>query len=323
MTPEDIAIAKQNIKIQTLVAVVSVALFSLKFIAWYMTHSLAVYTDMMESIVNILAAFFGLSSLYFSAQPRDKKHPYGHGKVEFVSAAVEGAFITLAGVFIISKIFTSFKNGPQPINSLDVGILLIIVTAVVNYVVGYICIRKGRANQSLALVASGKHLQVDTYSTMAIIIGLILIYFTHYIILDAIMAAICACYIIYSGIKIVREAFAGIVDEYDPNLVAEVVDYLNHHREPNWIDLHNLRIIKYGRILHFDAHMTVPAELTVRQAHDELKKIEKIMQKKYGNSIEMFIHLDPSIEGFDLSQHVQKPWTVEEVTRRHGLFRPQ
>ena len=126
-----------------------------------------------------------------------------------------------------------------------------------------------------------------------------------------------ACLIIYSGIKIMREAFGGIVDEADPELIAEVVDYLNAHRNPNWIDLHNLRIIKYGRILHFDAHMTVPWHLNVRQAHDELKNIERVFQEKYGRNIEMFIHLDPGPEDYDTATMQQRPWTVEEVTRRY------
>jgi cation diffusion facilitator family transporter len=276
-------------------------LFVIKFIAWYLTHSLAIYTDMLEGIVNILSAFIGLYSLYFSAQPRDLKHPYGHGKVEFISAAGEGLFVMAAGAFIILKIILQ-SGAPQPLSKLDIGIGLIILTGIINYALGMYSIRTGKKNGSLALIASGKHLQTDTYTTIGIVVGLTLVTLTHYLWFDAATAFIFACLIIWSGIQILREAFEGILDAYDPDLLTDVVVYLNENRRDNWIDLHNLRIIKYGRILHFDAHLTVPGELTVRQAHDEMDEIERLMKAKYGNLIEMFIHLDPALENIDYKE---------------------
>lgn len=309
----DQIIANKNIRIQKYIAFIAIALFAVKLIAWLMTHSVAIYTDMLESIVNILAAFIGLYSLSYSAQPRDKNHPYGHGKIEFVSAAIEGAFICAAGFAIIAKIVNTYRLG-HDVTNLDFGILLIVFTAIVNYAAGFYCVRQGKKSKSLALIASGRHLQTDTYTTIGVILGLVIVRLTGFVWLDNVIAAILACIIIYSGVKIMRQAFAGIVDEADPDLIAEVVDYLNLHRNPNWIDLHNLRIIKYGRILHFDAHMTVPGYLTVREAHDELDRLEELFKQKYGQNIEMFIHLDP---GRDCEIASAEPWTVEKVTQRY------
>lgn len=310
----DQSIAQQNIRIQKYVVIVAAFLFALKLVAWWITQSVAIYTDMLESIVNILAAGIGLYSLTFSAKPRDRKHPYGHGKIEFVSAAIEGAFICAAGLAIIAKVIHTFRYG-HTIAHLDIGIGLIGVTGIVNYALGYYCVRQGRKNKSLALSASGRHLQSDTWSTLGIILGLAALHFTGYALLDQIIAAVMAGFIIHSGIKIMREAFAGIVDEADLDLIEEVVAFLNENRRPNWIDLHNLRIIKYGRVLHFDAHMTVPGSLTVHQAHEELDIIENLFKQKYGQSIEMFIHLDPS--DAPAIQGPRPAWSVEAVLQKH------
>jgi cation diffusion facilitator family transporter len=311
---DDITISKENIRIQKIVAVVGVTLFAIKFFAWYITHSLAIYTDMLESIVNIVSAFIGLYSLHFSAQPRDPKHPYGHGKVEFISAAGEGAFVIAAGIAIIYQVITSF-NTPHSLSQLNFGIALIALTGAINYGLGYYSIATGKKNNSLALIASGKHLQTDTWTTIGILIGLSLVSLTKLAWLDGVTAFIFAALIIWSGIGILKEAFAGILDASDPELITEVVAYLNQHRRPNWLDMHNLRIIKYGRILHFDAHMTVPGHLTVREAHDELDHIEVLMRQKYGSNVEMFIHLDPSDEKINYESYLKDEWTVEKVLK--------
>ena len=146
-------------------------------LAWYLTHSVAILTDALESIVNVVAGLLGIYSLYISAKPKDIDHPYGHGKIEFISAAIEGTLIFVAGVLIMygaaKNIFIASK-----VKQLDYGIVLIALTAIVNYGAGYFCERIGTKNNSLPLIASGKHLKTDTYTTLGIIVGLILIYFT-------------------------------------------------------------------------------------------------------------------------------------------------
>lgn len=284
--------SKENYNFQKIVALVGVTLFVIKIVAWYITDSVAILTDALESIVNVTAGFIGLYSLYLSAQPRDANHPYGHGKVEFVSAAIEGTLITTAGIIIIYQAIYNLRY-PHEIAQLDYGIILVVVTAVINYAVGFFAVKKGEKNNSLALIASGKHLQSDTYSTIGIIIGLGLILLTGYVWLDSVTALIFALIIIFTGYKIIRGSIAGIMDEADEELLKRVVDLLEKSRRPNWIDLHNLRIIKYGNTLHIDCHLTVPWYFTVKEAHDEVSIMEKLIDENFGRSIEMFVHTDP------------------------------
>lgn len=287
--------SQENYNFQKIVAVVGVSLFVIKIVAWYITSSVAILTDALESIVNVTAGFIGLYSLYLSAQPRDANHPYGHGKVEFVSAAIEGTLITIAGVLIIYEAINNLRH-PHEIAQLDYGIGLVGITAIVNYGVGYIAVKKGEKNSSLALIASGKHLQSDTYTTFGIIIGLGLILITNLTWLDSVVALIFAFIIIFTGYKIIRGSIAGIMDEADEELLKRVVALLQNSRRENWIDLHNLRIIKYGNTLHVDCHLTVPWYLTVKLAHDEVNEMEKLIDENFGRSIETFVHTDPCVE---------------------------
>lgn len=283
--------AQQNINSQKIVAIVAVSLFIIKTVAWYITGSIAIFTDAMESIVNVVGGFVGLYSLYLSAIPRDKNHPYGHGKVEFVSAGFEGALIAIAGGLIIYKSILALIT-PTPLAKLDYGIYLVLFSAIVNYGVGYMAIRQGGKTNSLALVASGKHLQSDTYSTIGIIIGLIILTLTGKGWLDAVTAMIFAGLIIYQGVKIVRHALAGIMDEADMKLISNVVEHINQNRREKWVDLHNFRIVKYGAVYHIDCHLTVPWYISVKEAHHEASELESLIIEKFGNNIEMSIHIE-------------------------------
>jgi cation diffusion facilitator family transporter len=260
-------------------------------VAYYLTHSVSVLTDALEGIVNVVAGFFGLYSLNLSAKPRDADHPYGHGKIEFISAAVEGVMIVVAGVLIIIESLRSLIN-PSVIHQLDVGILLISVTAVANYIVGLICIRTGKKNKSLALEASGKHLQSDTYTTAGILFGLGLIYLTNVQWLDSAVALLFSLFILYTGFKILRSSLAGIMDERDHELLSQLISVADKNRSSNWVDLHNLRIIKYGSVLHIDCHLTVPWYLNVHEAHTEIDKLGNIIRDQFGDSVEFFVHSD-------------------------------
>lgn len=315
----------QNMKMQRWVALVSVILLILKFTAYYFTSSIAILTDAMESIVNVIAGFVGLYSLYIAAQPRDVNHPYGHGKAEFLSAAIEGVLMGLTGMFILYEAVRKLIV-PEPIMKIDLGMMLIAATAIINYALGAICIAQGKKNRSLALEASGRHLQTDTYSTLAVIAGLVVLHFTNFYWIDSIVAILLSFFIIYTSYTIMRKSVAGIMDEADKSLLAEMIRLINAHRSENWIDLHNLRVIKYGSILHIDAHLTVPWYFDVRQAHREVDVFSDIIRKQYGASLELFVHSDGCIEGpqcpicMKESCHVRKhpfskkiEWTLENA----------
>ena len=282
---------QQNLNVQKWVAVVSVALLVVKFIAYYSTHSVSILTDALESIVNVLAGFIGLYSLYVAAKPRDMDHPYGHGKAEFISAAIEGTMIGSAGAIILYKAIQHLIH-PVALHKIDFGIMLVAITAIINFAVGYFCLQTGKKNNSAALIASGKHLQTDTWSTAGIIAGLALLYFTGYNWIDSAGACLFGCFIVFTGYRIVRSSLAGIMDEADVKLLGHMVEVLNADRRENWVDLHNLRVIKYGSVLHLDCHLTVPWFLNVHEAHREIDALSVLIKKEFGESLELFVHSD-------------------------------
>jgi len=266
-------------------------LFLTKIIAYQYTHSLAILSDALESIVNVIAGFVGLYSLYVAAKPRDLDHPYGHGKAEFVSAAVEGGLIVAAGIMIIYETVMNFLQ-ESPLQKLDTGLILVGATAVINYIAGAVCIRIGKKNTSLALQASGKHLQVDTYSTIGIIAGLAIMLLTRLYWLDKVIALGMSVLVIYNGYRIIRTSLAGIMDEADMQLLKRFINVLNDNRRANWVDLHNLRVIKYGPLLHIDCHLTVPWYLNVHEAHLEIDALAALIKQQFGDAIELFVHTD-------------------------------
>lgn len=306
-------------------------MLAVKFIAFYFTHSVSILTDAMESIVNVAAGFIGLYSLYIAAKPRDIDHPYGHGKAEFISAAIEGTLIGAAGAIILYQAIQNLIN-PVELKQIDTGIWLVSGTAVINFVMGYLCVRIGKKNNSLALEASGKHLQSDTYSTIGIVAGLLLLFFTGQFWIDSAVAIFFAIFIIYTGYRIIRRSIAGMMDEADEKLLGRMVEVLNASRKENWVDLHNLRVIKYGSVLHLDCHLTVPWYLNVQQAHGELESLGDLVKKEFGESVELFVHSDGCryfqcaichknhcpVRQHDFVKSI--PWTLENIRKdkRHS-----
>lgn len=280
------------IRIQRNIAILSVVLFIGKLYAYYVTHSVTILTDAMESIVNVITGFIGLYSVILAAKPRDENHPYGHGKAQFISSAVEGALIALAGVFIIYEAVEKLLEKHHTLHKLDVGIYIIIGTGILNFLYGRYAVNAGKKNRSLILESAGKHLLSDSYSTIAIIIGLVLVYLTKWVLLDSVVALAFSGIIIVTGYKVLRRSIAGIMDEADEKLLREVIKVLQANRKPQWIDLHNLRVIQYGDILHIDTHMTIPWYYRVSDAEREIHGLEDMVRANFGNTVELFIHID-------------------------------
>jgi cation diffusion facilitator family transporter len=293
---------------------------------------MAILSDALEGIVNVLAGFIGLYSLYIVTKPRDTDHPYGHGKAEFVSAAAEGGLVVSAGILIAYEAAVNIIH-PQSIQKLDNGLIMVAATGVINYVAGFICITTGKKNKSLALQASGRHLQTDTYSTFAIIAGLGIILFTKQQWIDTVIALAMSALVMYNGYKIIRQSLAGIMDEADMELLKKMIAFLNENRRSNWIDIHNLRVIKYGRLLHIDCHVTMPWYLNLHETHDELDELGDLIKTAFSDTMEMFVHTDgceptgcpvcikqncPARQ-FPLAKKVE--WTMQNVVtnKRHGM----
>ncbi|MBB4806659.1 cation diffusion facilitator family transporter [Chryseobacterium defluvii] len=319
---------KDKIGFQKLIAVFGVILFIGKIIAWKLTNSDAVFSDAMESIVNVISAFMGLYSLHLAAKPKDEDHPYGHGKVEFVTSGIEGALIAIAGIMIIYEGINSLVVG-KTLNKLDIGIWIVAATAIINYLLGYISIKKGEKENSLVLVSSGKHLQSDTITTLGVVISLIIVYFTRIYWLDSVVALVFGLYIIFIGYKIVRKSLSGIMDEQDPDILKKIVEILENNRKTEWIDIHNMKIQQFGSSLHIDAHITLPWYYSLRDAHKEMENVIKLLAGNTKRSIEFNFHMDDCktiscpvcqiyecpVRERDFVKRVQ--WTAENITREN------
>ncbi|MDN4012474.1 cation diffusion facilitator family transporter [Chryseobacterium gambrini] len=283
--------SKDKLAFQKLIAAFGIILFIGKIIAWKLTNSDSVFSDAMESIVNVISAFMGLYSLYLAAKPKDEDHPYGHGKVEFVTSGIEGALIAIAGIMIIYEGVHSLIVG-KVLNKIDLGIWIIAATAIINYLLGYISIKKGKAENSVVLISSGKHLQSDTLTTLGVVASLVIVYFTKIYWLDSVVALGFGGYIIVVGYKIVRKSLSGIMDEQDPDLLEQIIQILEENRRTEWIDVHNMKIQQFGANLHIDAHITLPWYYSLRDAHNEMEKMIILLAKNTKRSVEFNFHMD-------------------------------
>lgn len=289
--------AKQNLRIQAWIVGIGILLMLIKFLAYWLTGSNAILSDALESIINVVAGGMGMYSLYLASLPKDENHPYGHGKVEFISASIEGALIATAGTLIIVKAVNDLLY-PHDIQQLDWGLYLTLIAGSINYFLGWIAERRGQAVNSATLVASGEHLKSDAYSTVGLLGGLLLIYFTNWYWADNLFALFFGGLILWTGYKILRRSIAGIMDETDYQLIEKVVAILEQERRDNWMDIHNLRIVKYGSDLHIDCHLTVPWYFNVREAHNEADELEALFERHFEQPVELFIHLDACHSSF-------------------------
>jgi len=319
---------KQNLKIQYTLTGLTVIVFVLKITTFFITHSLSVLSDTLESVVNIIATIVGTYSMYIAGKPKDKDHPYGHGKAEFISAAFQGTLIIVVGCLIIYESIDSFIH-PGTLHNLGNGFWLLVIIALINIITAWYVMRTGKKNNSVSLVTSGKLFLIDFFTTLSVAIGILILIVTNIQKVDSIIAILLGAWVVYDGYKILRASLAGIMDEADLALLENVIGELNSNRNENWIDLHNLRVIKYGDLLHIDCHLTMPWYLNVNEAHVVMDHFTDLIKSKFGDSVEFFIHIDGcmhfscaicSISDCEKRQHYfQKKldWTMENVLSNH------
>jgi cation diffusion facilitator family transporter len=315
----------------TVVLAAGILIMFIRFAAFFVTNSTAVLTDAFESVINIAAGAFALFSLYVSQKPSDIDHPYGHGKIEFISAGIEGTLILIAGLAIIGRAIWMFFF-PQPIEQIDLGILLTAISGGANYLLGYMLIRKGKSSNSIVLIADGKHLVSDAVSSVVLIAGMFVILITGIFWLDNILALLLGGVIFHTGFKLIRSSVAGLMDEADSVIIEDLVKILRKNRRDQWIDVHNLRIVKYGANLHVDCHVTIPWYFNLEQVHREVKDIETLVCDEMGQKVEFFIHADPCVpqacpvctmKNCTVRQHPfieQVEWTRENITENKQHF---
>src|SRR5690606_38392105 len=207
-----------------------ILLMLIKFAAYLLTSSNAILTDAMESIVNVVASGFAFYSIHLAARPKDQNHPYGHGKVEFFSVFLEGGLIAIAGVLILGKaVYNLFF--PETVGNLLEGIGLLAFTGLVNFGLGTFMVKQSTQLNSLTLHADGKDLQTDAYSTVGLLVGLILMYYTGWIWIDTVLSLGLGAFILFSGYKLLRRSIGGLMDESDAALVEKVADILQEYRK--------------------------------------------------------------------------------------------
>lgn len=276
------------------VLVIGIVLMVIKFAAFFITRSNAILTDALESIINVVAGAFALYSLYYSSQPKDSDHPYGHGKIEYLSSGLEGSLVSMAGLAISIKSVYGFFY-PTPLYALDMGMYLTILTGAINCIMGLYLLRHGKMHQSVVMIADGRHLLSDTISSAGIVIGLVIIYVTKINWLDNLVALLAGGYITHMGYKILKESVTNLLDEADVEKLNLVIRILNESRREKWIDMHNLRVLKYGTRLHVDAHITLPWYDNLETSHTEVSLVENLIKKQLGDELEFFIHADPCL----------------------------
>ena len=314
-------------RIQRWIVCGSVAIMAGKFLAFWLTNSVGILTDAVESIVNVTAGFISLYSLYLAAKPKDAGHPFGHGKVELISASIEGLLIIIAGgVIIFEGVRRLFE--PAEIAKLDIGIIVVAAAGAMNYLMGWYSIRMGRRYNSIALIAGGKHLQSDTYSTIGLAIGLILLYITRIGWIDSALALIFGAIIILTGISILRRTVADLMDEADKQYLEKMLETISENQRPDWIDIHNLKMIKYGSGFFIDCDLTLPWYYNIEQGHEACEALRRAIEKGFSDRITLSVHSDSCKEKHCEHCRVadcpyrQQPFTTPLVYTLNELTQP-
>lgn len=276
---------------QTTVAV-SVVLFGLKYWAYYLTNSQVVLSDALETIVNIFSSATALWVVRWAAQPADEDHPYGHGKAELLSAIFEGSLVFSAAIFIFIQAFMSFFKPPE-LTSLGLGLYITVGVAVMNGILGWILIVRGKRLRSPALVASGYHLFSDLLTSIGAVLGLGLVVLTGVSSFDSLSAALVAVYLMFTGARVIRSAIGGLLDKKDPAALMHFNKIINQQRREGIIQIHHVRMMVSGDYFHIDAHVVVPEYWDIKKAHQVTQKYEKEVLEKMNVRGETHFHIDP------------------------------
>ena len=311
--------ARIRLRAATISLVVGTLLLGLKYLAYQLTGSTAILSDALESIVNVVAALFALGGLVVAGWPADRNHPYGHGKIEFFSAAFEGGLIAFAAILIIKEAGEALLFG-NTLRQIHVGVLIVIGAGLTNAALGFYLLRVGRQYHSLTLVADGTHVLADFWTSLAAAIGIGLVQLTGYQWIDPVVAILVGLNLIWTGLGLVRHAAGGLLDEEDPALLTRIVRALNANLLPGVIRVHFLRAIRSGRFTHVDAHLVVPEFWSVEQAHAFSNAFERRLVRALDLDGELIFHLDPCERRFCATCEVADcPIRRAPCTRRNWI----
>jgi cation diffusion facilitator family transporter len=270
---------------------VAVAVLALKAIAWWVTGSVALYADALESIVNVAAALAALLAVRLSALPADANHPYGHAKVEYFSAVLEGALIIVAALLILHEAWAAYL-APRAPGPIGVGLVVAAIASGINAVWALFLTRRGKALRSPALIADARHLWSDVVTSVGVLVGVGLVALTGILWLDPLLAALTAVNILISGGRLLRESVGGLMDEAVPPATMERIRRIVAEQASGAIEAHDLRSRHAGRHTFLEFHLVVPGDMRVRESHEICDRIEAALKAELEGAI-ITIHVEP------------------------------
>jgi cation diffusion facilitator family transporter len=270
---------------------VGITILGLKFAAYYLTGSIALYSDALESIVNVVTAVVSLIAVRTSVKPADRNHPYGYGKAEYFSAVIVGVFIIVAALMIAREAFLGFIS-PRPFNPSMEGLLVNGLASVINCAWCWVLIHQGRRSRSPALVADGKHLLTDIVSSVGVLLGVMLAAITGWAVLDPALAALVAGNILWSGWQLMRDSVGGLMDEAVPDATLSRIREVISTNAEGALEAHDLRTRQAGRSIFVDFHLVVPGGISVSSAHDICDRIEQAVRDEIEDAL-VAIHVEP------------------------------
>jgi cation diffusion facilitator family transporter len=269
----------------------SLCTIALKLIAFFLTNSVSLLSDALESFVNLIAATITFFMVRLAHKPADETHPYGHGKAEYISSVAEGFFIMVAAIAIIWTAVQRLLH-PIPLDKPGMGLLFSIAASLINLVVGLVLIKNGKKRHSLALEADGHHLMTDVYTTVGVLIGLVIVYITRLFILDPIIAIVVGLNIISAGFSIVQKSLSGFMDTSISKEYLDFVKELFAEYKAQKIEFHGIRSRRSGSRKFISFHMLVPGAWTVQKAHSLSEEIEKKIRSSIPQ-VTITIHIEP------------------------------
>ena len=270
---------------------IAIVVLGLKYAAYHVTGSVALYSDALESIINVATALVALYAIRISLQPADAEHPYGHSKAEYLSAVLEGALIVVAALLILREAYFAYLT-PRRIEAPALGLAINAGASTLNAIWAFVLIRQGRALRSHALQADGHHLMADVVTSIGVLVGLVAAIATGIPQLDPALAAFVALNILWSGWKVMRESVGGLMDQAaPPETLARIRDLISANAE-GAIEAHDLRTRHAGRMTFVDFHLVVPGTLNVSDAHDICDRIERAIRDEYEGAL-VTIHVEP------------------------------
>ncbi|WP_114943481.1 cation diffusion facilitator family transporter [Microvirga calopogonii] len=270
---------------------IGTVVFALKYAAYYITGSIALYSDALESVINVVTAIAAFMAVRLSAAPADANHPYGHHKVEYFSAVLEGVLIIVAALAILRESYYGFLS-PKMIDAPMEGLAINAIASVINAFWSWLLINRGRRMRSPALVADGRHLFTDVMTSAGVLIGLLLVPFTGWHWLDSVLAALVAVNILWSGWGLMKESIGGLMDEALPEATLSRVREIIAINAQGAIEAHDLRTRHAGRMTFIDFHLVVPGHMSVTDAHDICDRLERALKDDVKDAL-ITIHVEP------------------------------